>query len=516
MNKLYKSLIIIFSGFVIIIISSYFLFFYNMPINEDESGMKDDINPIIGTISPDNTTQGIFVEVKRIHKKGIEEEFRKLNNAWRKKPTFYFVVDVDNELWKSHYINDWDTGYIGWESLKDVDDELEKISVDFKIYEVKKTIFGKREVEIENFDVIYDFKTGEWFGDDRFNDSDGYGHYDGSYYEIWFSLNQLDVDDDGIPFWTENNILFTNPWIDDSIMDPDDDGIPTSWEWKWKYNPFKWDNHSYLDPDMDGLENIEEYEMEKWLANPFYKDIYCEVDFMEKGHWYEMDHVLWKESQWMVMDRFSPNLITVHVDDGWPDGPKNGGGEYLRYISQTIEPADGIGSEFYKNHFSKDRKGIFRYIFVQAGEIGWVLPQTSDWNSDVISLPASRKLYFNMMLPPAITPRLHHLTMAVSFIHELGHSLGLDHTLCQGIDNSSMVGRSNLPPLQKFRARMDSIEYWDSYESVMNYNKFGKYYMDYSDGSNGDRDFDDWSNIDLTYFQNKARGDYGIGDNYKN
>ena len=49
-----------------------------------------------------------------------------------------------------------------------------------------------------------------------------------------------------------------------------------------------------------------------------------------------------------------------------------------------------------------------------------------------------------------------------------------------------------------------------------NFYKFGKYYMDYSDGSHGIRDFDDWNNIDLTYFQNKADTDYGIGDNYKN
>jgi hypothetical protein len=59
---------------------------------------------------------------------------------------------------------------------------------------------------------------------------------------------------------------------------------------------------------------------------------------MEKGPFYEMDHVLWKESQWMVMDRFSPHLITLHVDDGWPSGLTNGGGEYLKYIPETIEP----------------------------------------------------------------------------------------------------------------------------------------------------------------------------------
>ena len=103
--------------------------------------------------------------------------------------------------------------------------------------------------------------------------------------------------------------------------------------------------------------------MEKWLANPFYKDIFCEVDFMDKGNWFEMDHILWRESQWMVIDSFSSHFITLHVDDGWPDGPVNGGGEYLRYVGYTIEPADGIGSEFYKNHFSIERHGIFIVSF---------------------------------------------------------------------------------------------------------------------------------------------------------
>jgi hypothetical protein len=514
--KLFGKTITIVIIISIILISSYLTLVFTYQKEENKPEITNEDNIINDKISPDNTTQGIFLEVKRIHKKGIEDEFRKIGNNWKKKPEYHFEAKVDGAIWVSQNINDWDTGYIGWESLKDVLKEQEKISVEFKIFKHKKSLFGMKYIEEENFDVEYNFKTGEWTGDDFFNDNDGYGHINGNNYEIWFSLNQYDNDYDGIPYWIENNVLGTNPWIDDSILDPDFDGIPTNWEWKWKYDPFIWDNHSFLDPDQDGLENIEEYEMEKYLSNPFYKDIFCEVDFMEKGRSYELDHILWKESQWMVMDRFSSHYITLHVDDGWPDGTKNGGGEYLRYVSQTIQPADGVGSEFYKNHFSVDRRGIFRYIFVQAGEIGWVLPQTSDWNPDVISLPASRKLYFNMMFPPAITPRLHRFTMAVSFIHELGHSLGLDQTVCQGIDNKSMVGRNNLPPLQKLKTRMDAVNFWEDYESVMNYNKFGQYYMDYSDGSHGTNDVDDWSKIDLTYFQNKGRSEYGIGDDYKN
>lgn len=510
-----KTVILITSVFVICILvgSVYVLIFYKEPVDEEKTIEKT--KTVDNTISPDNTTQGVFLEIKRIHKKGIEEEFRKIGNSWKKKPTFHFEAIVDDGLWIGDDFNDWDTGYVGWESLKDVEDEQETATVGFKIFETKKKLIGTEDIEMESFDVIYNFKTGRWSGDDSFNDSDGYGHINGENYEIWFSLNQFDVDSDGIPYWTENNVLGTDPWVDDSKLDPDNDSIPTSWEWKWGYDPFKTDNHTTLDPDLDGLENIEEYKMEKWLANPFYKEIYCEVDFMEKGHFYEMEHVLWKESQWMVMDRYSPHFITLHVDDGWPGGPTNGGGEYLRYIPETIEPASGISSEFYKYHFSDERKGVFRYIFIQAGEIGWNAAQDSDWHPDTLSLPASRKLYIKMMRPIAVTPRLQRLTMAICFIHEMGHSLGITYDVINGCDNKSMVGRNDLPPLQKLKVKIDAINYWDTYESVMNYNKFGHYVMDYSDGSHGIHDFDDWGFIDLTYFQEKSRSTYGIGDDYK-
>ena len=72
---------------------------------------------------------------------------------------------------------------------------------------------------------------------------------------MWFSIHQSDFDHDGIPYWTEVNILNTDPERDDSKLDPDEDGLPTSWEWKWGYNHTKYDDHLYLDPDRDGLQN---------------------------------------------------------------------------------------------------------------------------------------------------------------------------------------------------------------------------------------------------------------------
>ncbi len=100
--------------------------------------------------------------------------------------------------------------------------------------------------------------------------------------------------------------------------------------------------------------------------------------------------------------------------------------------------------------------------------------------------------------------------MAVGVMHELGHSLSLNPSYHEGIDNASQVGRNNLPPLEKLKARKEAIAYWDSYESCMNYNKFGQYILGYSDGSHGEHDADDWNQIDLTYFQRTTEEKYGI------
>jgi hypothetical protein len=61
---------------------------------------------------------------------------------------------------------------------------------------------------------------------------------------------------------------------------------------------YSWDNHSNLDPDIDGIENIEEYHMRKWFADPYHQDIYVEADSMEQGGFFDLlPHVFWEEAQ---------------------------------------------------------------------------------------------------------------------------------------------------------------------------------------------------------------------------
>ena len=79
--------------------------------------------------------------------------------------------------------------------------------------------------------------------------------------------------------------------------------------------------------------------------------------------------------------------------------------------------------------------------------------------------------------------------------------------------NETQVGRNNLPFFQKIQASIAARKYWDTYESCMNYDKFGTYVLGYSDGTHGVHDADDWEQIDLTFFQKSIDERYGIGSN---
>ena len=478
-----------------LLISSIYV--YSEFFNKEEETVEEEPEDAVvdDRISP-LADQVVSLEINRIRKKGMEEKVRKIGNSWKNKPSFHYAAYLNDIEWSSGNINAWDTGYVDWEIFRLIENETEECDIEIKIVETKKKLFSSSDEVIESLQIVYDFKTGHWTGDDFLYDTDGYGHFNGENYEIWFDIHQTDYDGDKIPYWTEVNVLHTDPMVDDSFLDPDMDGIPSVWEWKWGYDPFVYDNHSTIDPELDGLSNIVEYQLEKWLANPYQKEIYLEVDFMEKGPGlFASEHVLYEETKQILMDKFNEHGITMHFDDGC----MGGGGEYFPFY-ERITQDEGIVSDFYKNHFDDDRKGVFHYVFIQ-NRGGWCHPQDSKLRYDCMAVPTNLKWRAKTFSPPAITPRLLRLTTAIAIMHELGHSLGLMPTDTAGNDNASHVGRNNLPPFQKMQETKRSAEYWSDYVSCMNYAKFSKYILDYSDGSNGERDFDDWSDIDLTYFQ---------------
>jgi hypothetical protein len=79
--------------------------------------------------------------------------------------------------------------------------------------------------------------------------------------------------------------------------------------------------------------------------------------------------------------------------------------------------------------------------------------------------------------------------IVASSMHELGHTMGLFVDDFGGIDNLAS-------------AILSYIDYWKyrNYRSCMNY-RYTYDYMDYSDGSHGSMDFDDWGNLDFTFFR---------------
>ena len=459
-------------------------------------GIDDRISPL--------GDQGLIVEINRIRDRELLDKILQTRNSWKSNPQFYYTISIDNlddfsskdvsaaggassEL----YFTDWDT--MGQENrvMKDVKEEQETSDVTIKIYEhVNSGLLGlKSSDELkESIHVTYNYRTGRWSGDDYLKDNDGLGHYLGDNFEIWFNIYQTDYDGDYIPYWTEVNVLHTDPRVDDSKNDPDNDGIPTTWEWKWGYDPFTWDNHKSLDPDLDGIQNIEEYEMEKYFANPYSQDIYIEVDGMEKGGLFDTKHEWLEESGQIMIERFAAHGINLYIDNGWSTGLTNGGGELLTYYD-TISQDSGVMLQFYDNHFADSRKGIFRYMIV-AHNAGFCIP--SEFNRyDTIVIDNS---LYRLIKRTAFTARTQRLVLAAAAMHELGHSLGIAPWTFQGNDNLTFAnGRA---------AKQKYADTWGDYYSVMNYyHIWDKNLVDYSDGSNGaPYDQNDWEHFYLPTF----------------
>lgn len=450
--------------------------------------------------------------------------------GWDEKPKFRYNIKFDDFLWEDQEIfHTWDTDFIFKMPYRVTRDSKEQETAEIEFQVIEKITDNKllkkstEENPLTSFKVTYDFRTGRWAGDDSFNDSDGYCYYNCKDYEIWFELFQTDNDNDGIPYWTEVNILGTDPTYDDSKLDPDEDGIPTNWEWKWGYDPFKYDNHTTLDPDGDGLQNTEEYFMHKWLANPYHGEIYVEVDWSEKAPFkpykiemqpgkflkiprpkivktndWGMDHTFWKESQQMIMDRFSEHNITVIIDDGCIEtGGLHNGGDILPIIGgdgkSAYDGSTGYFSRYYDTKFDDNRKGVFRYlIFTHCGGYSYNMGFGGQYDTMIIQkYPA----FFKGVNGNAITPRTQRIGQAVAVMHELGHSCGISYSHCGGVDNFLDDGT------------------WDNYMSVMNYIKYGYRLFDYSDGNHGPNDADDWGSLDLSSFEKTEDELEGVGFN---
>jgi hypothetical protein len=462
---------------------------------EEIKKIDDRINPL--------TNQGLILEILRIRHRGLLNTIIKTGNSWKQKPNFYFISNIDDTEYVSKDIeaagsenemlfNTWDTILHENKIMEDTPEDQDKSIVKLSIVErIKSGLLNRKTQDIirDEIQVTYDYRTGRWTGDDSFIDDDGYGHYLGETFEVWFNIYQVDYDGDGIPYWIEVNVLGTDPTVDDSKKDPDNDGIPTSWEWKWGYDPFTWDDHENLDPDIDGIENIEEYQMQEWFADPYQRDVYIESDGMERGGLFDPPHIYYEESEQILIERFSQHSINIYIDNGWPDGPINGGGELLSHI-ETISQDSGMMLQFYKHNFADERKGIFRYMLT-GHNTGFCHPSVSN-KYDTIAIDNSLNKLIRRF---AFTERVKRIVLAGAGFHELGHCMGLGSWSYAGIDNRTI-----------YSDKKAFLEVWGGYKSVMSYAFiFDKKLLDYSNGDDGaPYDQDDWSVLYLPTFQINA------------
>ena len=261
--------------------------------------------------------------------------------------------------------------------------------------------------------------------------------------------------------------------------DSDNDCIPDWWEEKWGYDPFIWNDHKNLDPDEDGLNNIEECFTDQWNSSPFFDDIFLEFDWTKAQDSNAPNKPCCKFISKMT-SAFEKHNITLHVDIGNLEG-----GEEIPSISNFsfADLRDLYWNYFLHNDLNNPRKGIFHYCLVcdygpgpGFAFVGW---------DHLDSFDISAQMLQNNQ--PSFSRE--QLIIGGS-IHELGHTLGLF------VDDHG--GNDNTVATWPF-----TLQWWkyQNYKSCMNY-RYTYRIIDYSDGSHGKGDFNDWAELDFTFFKN--------------
>jgi len=442
-------------------------------------------------------------------------------------PDFYIKVKInDNEFISDVWRNMMYVENPNWSASSEVPKDNEFVNVTIELWD--KGVGMGRLCDISpdygsyqqcrTVELTYSIATGVWWGDDYLEDLSGYGRLSGiddnSIYEqdrdceLWFTIAQNDFDEDGFPYWLEVNMYNTSPLFNNRGEDADSDGIPIEWEYtfgltyfEWGhdegyymvYSPFNWENHSAFDDDEDGLDNIEEYKTSPWGSDPFRKDIFLELDQMGEGPNGEGSTVP-NGAFDLLRDSYSKRNIVWHIDDG-----RLGGGEFIPFKDNLN---DQVFSQWYWDYFMhKDeqnwRRGVFHWAIVTYNQM-WAAGFTFSsrvngmFALDCFTISSNYMDKRAKMFPiiNGIQRGKFNREMARAFVyagvmmHETGHSLNIQ---APGVD----VGDSVYPW---------QINFWrfGPYRSVMNYRYCYSGLVDYSDGSRGKNDYDDWGTIDLT------------------
>ncbi len=437
---------------------------------------------------------------------------------WFSDPDFYvkvFINDVEfiSDVWhNTKYVYDPQ-----WSASLVVPDNEEFVDIKIQLWDWNpgldrlcdiSSIYDDVGSDSYDVELTYSIKSGNWFGDDSSGlmpwagDISGYGRLNGcddrSFYqrdrdcELWFNIYQTDPDGDGIPYWTEVNVYGTDPEVDNTGEDFDEDGIPIEWEHKWGhyisydwwdeeyeyewvYDPFVADDHASLDPDNDGLDNLEEYLVSSYGSDPFRDDVFVELDYMEESPG-GLQSLLPDGSKELIRTAFNRQNIVFHLDDGCM-----GGTDIIPF--EEMVDRQRLQTFYYDYFLHGDennwRRGVFHYgVIVYVADFHGYVFLPDAWQI------SSKELTENKTIPK--TQSKKDIVFASAYMHELGHTFAFDPI--GGHDRDSAY------PWQLGWWK------WRPYRSCMNYGYMYKM-VDYSDGSRGKNDFDDWERIDLTAFQ---------------
>jgi len=481
----------------------------------------DDLDPLVDV--------SVTVDIKEI--RSLEKRDGKLFPTDKLNlvgnPNFYVKVFINNETFTSptwenmKYVND-----PNWSATLNVPDNVEFVNVTIELWDASPIgnklcdISGAYTTYPDSFilHLQYSIKTGHWTGDDHiyhngfFEDPDtsGYGRANGcddnSIYqnnrdcELWFDIHQNDFDGDGIPYWTEVNVFHTDPTVNNTGEDTDGDGVPIEWEFKWGfsqrhhwgnesseyvwlYDPNTWEDHAHLDDDNDGLTNVEEYLTSQWGSDPFHRDLFIEMDQMAGGPNGEPASIFPDNAKELLRTAHDKQNIVYHLDDGSWVGSGSDMIPFDNLTEMSFQDNNSELMQIYINYFlhgdqNNWRRGVFHY--------GVVIYQCSMANGNAFGSGAFQ-ISSNGLNKKAKQPLLNRdVVYASAYMHETGHTLAIDNP---AVDNSNIEY-----PWQ--------LGWWlfRHYRSVMNYGYMFQM-VDYSDGSRGINDFDDWHNLDLTAFQ---------------
>jgi hypothetical protein len=219
--------------------------------------------------------------------------------------------------------------------------------------------------------------------------------------------------------------------------------------------------------------------MSQYNASPFHRDVFLEFDWTEalEPNVTNEPPVAWITQ---MSDAFAAHNITLHVDTG-----SLGGGEEIPahpYVTYA-DLVDLYWKYFLHGDLNNPRQRIFHYgLLCDYSEgPGFVFIGWNNLNAFVIG-----EQFLAENFPHFSRERL----AMTSAMHELGHTFNLIATIFPGIDNA-------LTQKPQYR------EFWKylPYTSTLNY-LYSASILNYSDGSHGRGDFNDWGNIEFSFFKN--------------